>query len=60
MEEKNNELIIVELKKPSSIILPTIFEGDYFKEYHSLYYSDCKQDLMNNHKAVIGVGLYGK
>ena len=47
MEEKN-KLIIVELKKRSSVTLPTVFDEDYFKEDHILHYSDCKSDLMNN------------
>lgn len=47
MEEKN-KMIIVELKKRSSVTLPTVFDEDYFKEQHTLHYSDCKSDLMNN------------
>jgi len=47
MEEKD-KMIIVELKKRSSVTLPTVFDDDYFKEHHTLYYSDCKPDLMNN------------
>ena len=47
MEEKG-KLIIVELKNRSGVTLPTIFDGDYFNEHHTLYYSDCKSDFMNN------------
>lgn len=47
MEEKD-KMIIVELKKRSSVTLPTVFDDDYFKEHHNLYCSDCKPDLMNN------------
>lgn len=45
MEEKN-KMIIVELKKRSSVTLPTVFDEDCFKEQHILYYSDCKSDMV--------------
>lgn len=51
MEEKDR-LIIVELKKRSSVTLPTVFDGDYFEEHHDLYYSDCKPDLINNTSSI--------
>lgn len=61
MEEKN-EMIIVELKKRSSVTLPTVFDEDYFKEQHTLHYSDCKPDLMDNtySKVVMAGEVYGK
>ena len=46
MEE--NKMIIVKLKERSSVVLPMMLDGDYFKEHHNLYCSDCKPDLMNN------------
>ena len=41
-------MIIVKLKERSSVVLPMMLDGDYFKEHHNLYCSDCKPDLMNN------------
>ena len=47
-------MIIVKLKERSSVTLPTVFNDDYFKEHHTLYYSDCKSNLMNNTLALKG------
>ena len=42
------KIIAGKLRKTSTFVIPTMFDGDYFKEYHNLQYNDCKSDSMND------------